>query len=178
VTGDPSATPSRLLRGEEVLSDGLVCELLAGRSIAVLATVEADGAVHAVPLWFALHERRIVFATGSASRKVRNLERDPRATVVVHDSRAGLDVCGASIRGRVELVRGDAAGALVDLVHARYVSEAGLALPAAREFLSGDDVGLVLWPESAFTWDERGNPAAAALRAQAAALPLVPTTTA
>ena len=68
----------------------------------------------------------VVMATSSRSRKVRNLERDTRATLVLHDSRPGAEVCGASLRGRAEIVRGAAAGALVELVHLHYVTPAGL----------------------------------------------------
>ena len=46
------------------------------------------------------------------SRKVRNLERDSHATLALHDSRAGLEVCGASIRGRGSIVRGGDAAPL------------------------------------------------------------------
>jgi PPOX class probable F420-dependent enzyme len=176
MSDDASAAPSRRLHGSSVLADPLVLELLEARLVVVLATIEPDGAVHAVALWSALLEDVVVLATGSSSRKVRNLERDARATLVVHDSRPGFDVCGASIRGRVEIVRADAARPLVEHVHRRYVSDAGLALPAAQEFLAGDDVALVLRPESAFIWDERSNPAAQALTAAAGALPLEPTT--
>jgi hypothetical protein len=84
-------------------------------------------------------------------------------------------VCGASIQGRVEIWRGERARPLIERVHRRYVSEAGLALAAAKEFLAGDDVALVLRPESAVTWDQRDNPATVALRDTAGALPLVPT---
>ena len=169
-------TPSLELRGEAVLADRLVQELLAARLIGVLATIERDGSVHAVPMWLAPVEGAILLATGSRSRKVRNLERDARATLVLHDSRPGAEVCGASIRGRVELVRGEAAGPLVGRVHRRYVSERGLALPETREFLAADDTALRLVPEVAVTWDERSSPAADALRAGGGALPLEPTT--
>jgi PPOX class probable F420-dependent enzyme len=175
MTDDVSATPSRRLRGASVLADPLVRELLDARLVVVLATIEPDGAVHAVALWCVVLDDAVVLATGASSRKVRNLERDPRATLVVHDSRPGFEVCGASIRGRVEIVRGDAARPLIERVHRRYVSEEGLALPAAREFLAGDDVALVLRPESAVTWDERANPAGTALSAIGGALPLEPT---
>ena len=40
------------------------------------------------------------------------------------------------------------------------------------EFLAFDDVALVLTPESAWTWDERRNPATDALRRFGGALPL------
>jgi PPOX class probable F420-dependent enzyme len=176
VPGDASATPSRALRGDAVLADAVVSELLAARLVAVLATLEPNGAVHAVPLWFAVLDDGVVFATNAASRKVSNLLRDARATVVLHDSRPGFEVCGATLRGRVEVVTGTAATPLIDVVHRRYVSSAGLALSEARTFLAGDDAALVFRPVAAFTWDERTNPATAALRQVDGGLPLVPTT--
>ena len=169
-------TPSRGLTGAAVLADPLVQELLEARLVGVLATLEPDGAVHAIPLWYALDGEAIVFATGSASRKVRNLRRDPRATLVLHDSRPGFEVCGASIRGRVELVEGDAAKPLVERVHRRYVTPAGELLPAAGEFLASDDLAVRLVPAAAFTWDERASAAARELRDAGAVLPLEPTT--
>ena len=84
---------------------------------------------------------------------------------MLHDSRPGAEVCGASLRGRVEIVRGSDASALVQLVHLRYVTPVGLELPEVREFLAFDDVALVFRPDAAWTWDERDNPAAARLRA-------------
>ena len=169
-------TTSRELRGEAVLSDPLVAELLAARVIAVLATIEPDGSVHAVPMWWSAGESEILLATGSRSRKVRNLERDPRATFVLHDSRPGVEVCGASIRGRVEIVRGAVAQPLIARVHSRYVSDRGLILGEVSEFLASDDVAIRLAPATVTTWDERASPAARALRESGAALPLEPTT--
>jgi PPOX class probable F420-dependent enzyme len=169
-------TPSVELRGEGVLADRLVRELLAARLIGVVATIEPDGSVHAVPMWLAPSDGAILLATGSRSRKVRNLERDPRATLVLHDSRPGADVCGTSMRGRVQLIRGESARPLVERVHRHYVSDAGLTRPEVRAFLASDDVALRFIPEAAVTWDERQSAAAQALRAAGAALPLEPTT--
>jgi PPOX class probable F420-dependent enzyme len=167
--------PSRLLQGGAILADPLVRELLVARTVAVLCTLEPGGAIHAVPMWFAVDGGAVVLATSSGSRKVGNAELDDRATLVVHDSRPGSEVCGVSIRGRVDVVRAPDALALVALVHARYVTPEGLRLPETRAFLGSDDVALRLVPTSAFTWDERPNPAGAALRTVGGALPLLPT---
>lgn len=145
------------------------------RLIGVLATLEPDGSVHAVPMWLASGDDSILLATGSRSRKVRNLERDPRATLVLHDSRPGAEVCGASIRGRVELVRGTAAAALVKEVHRRYVGDARERLPEVDAFLGSDDVAFRFRSEAVITSDERQSDAAAVLRESAAAYPLEPT---
>jgi PPOX class probable F420-dependent enzyme len=152
-----------------------VQELLRQRLVGVLATLEADGSAHVVPVWYAAQGRAVVLATSSRSRKVRNLEREPRATLCLHDSRPGTEVCGASLHGVVEIVRGQDAAPLVDLVHRRYLTEGGNGLPDVDAFLANDDVALVLEPQRAWTWDERGNPATSALRAAGGALPLEPT---
>jgi len=176
VTADDGApTASRALTGSGVFADPLVRELLEARLVGVLTTIEPDGAVHAIPLWYASDGEAIVFATGSGSRKVRNLRRDPRATLVLHDSRPGFEVCGASIRGHVELVERDAATRLVELVHRRYVAPAGDRLSAAGAFLASDDIAIRLLPGSAVIWDERASLAAHELRLAGAALPLEPT---
>ena len=115
-------------------------------------------------MWYAAGEDAIVLATSSRSRKLRNLERDPRATLVLHDSRPGFEVCGASIAGTVEIVATASALPLVELVHSRYVTAEGAADPAAADFLESDDVALRFRPASAMTWDERDSDASAAFR--------------
>jgi PPOX class probable F420-dependent enzyme len=166
--------PSGRLAGADVLRDPLVSELLEARVVCVLATFD-EGAIHAVPMWFARDGERLVLATGSRSRKARNVERDARATMVVHDSRPGFEVCGVSMTGTAHVVRGEEARPLIDRVHRRYVAVAGEGIPAAREFLDSDDVALVFCPESALVWDERSSTASEALRAAGAALPLLTT---
>jgi PPOX class probable F420-dependent enzyme len=172
VTGEAAPVPTRLLRDREVLRDTLVRELLALRLVAVLATIGRDGRPHLTPLWFADGGDCVEMATASGSRKLANLERDPRATIVLHESRAGVDVRGVSIEGTVEVVRSSAARAIVERVHRRYVSADGEREAAVAEFLAADDVALCLRPERAWTWDQRGTPAADALRRTGAALPL------
>ena len=157
---DTSPTPSRALHGEAVLADALVSALLEARLVAVLATHEPDGAIHAVAVWYARDGDRIALATGSRSRKVENLVRDDRATLTLHDSRPGYEVCGACLVGRAAVVGGHGAVPLVELVHGRYVE------PAAAESAGGP--GLPRFrrrrarvpAERAFTWDERGSDAA------------------
>lgn len=52
---------------------------------AVLATVRADGRPHAAPIWYVRDGDTLVFNTGSATVKGRNLARDPRCTLCVQD---------------------------------------------------------------------------------------------
>ncbi len=167
----PSAS-GQLEGGAAVLRDPLVHELLSARLVGVLATFDRARRIHAVPMWFAAEESAVMLATGSRSRKVRNLQRDGRATLVIHDSRPGFEVCGVSISGTIDVIAGDDARPLVDRVHRRYVAESADAHPDVHAFLSSDDVALRFRPESAFTWDERGSGASAALRERGGAFPL------
>jgi len=76
-----------------------------------LATIGRDGAPHVVPLWFAVDDGAIVLETFTKSQKVKNLERDARATLLFEDGEVYNALRGASITGKVELVRD------VDRVH-------------------------------------------------------------
>ena len=163
------------LVGEAVLGHPLVRELLAARSVCVLATLDPEYAIHAVPMWFAPEEDAVLLATGGRSRKLANLEANVRATLVVHDSRPGFEVCGVSMSGRVDVIRGADAAIAIARVHDRYVSHDAQGRENVRDFLASDDIALRFRPDSAWTWDERGNPASETLRALGGALPLVPT---
>jgi PPOX class probable F420-dependent enzyme len=168
-------TPSRDQDARATFSDPLVRELLAARLVGVLATRRRDGVVDAVPMWYALDGDTVVLATGSRSRKVRNLEADPRATLVLHDSRPGYEVCGASIFGTVEIVRAAAAQPLVELVHWRYLVRESADAESVRAFLDSDDIALRLTATASVTWDERNSEAAEVVRARGWGLPLVST---
>jgi hypothetical protein len=167
---------SRVLRGEAVLADELVGELLDARLIGVLATFDSARVIHAIPMWYASDDGAVLLATSSRSRKVTNLERDPTATLVLHDSRPGYEVCGASIVGSIDIIRAPAARELIDRVHARYVvTEAATGDPTALSFLESDDIALRFRPVSAFTWDHRASEGSRILRRHGWALPLVTT---
>lgn len=170
---DPA--PSRRLYGDAVLHDRLVGELLSARLVSVFASLDRDGTIHAIPMWFAWDERSILLATGSGSHKVRNLEGDSRSTLVIHDSRPGFEVCGVSMAGNAEIVRGVEAHPLVHRVHGRYVDDSRDPPSAVDAFLDSDDVALRFHPRSAFTWDQRGTEANEVLRSAGRALRLATT---
>jgi PPOX class probable F420-dependent enzyme len=172
---DAAPAPSRTLDGPEVLRDPFVRELLALRLVAVLGTVAPDGLPHLTPVWFSDGGDCVLMATASSSRKVANLVREPRAALVVHDSRAGFEVRGVSMTGRVAVVNGADAAHLVERVHARYVGPPASGDHDVMGFLAADDVALRFVPEHAWTWDQRGTAANRAARALGGAVPLAPT---
>jgi PPOX class probable F420-dependent enzyme len=58
---------------------------LGGMHLAVIGSTNTDGSPHATALWYELRDDAIIMNTGVKSRKVRNLRRDPRASVCVTD---------------------------------------------------------------------------------------------
>ena len=60
-------------------------ELLTTRNVGVLTTLNADGTPHTTPVWIDLDGEDIVMSTTTRRKKARNLERDPRASVLVID---------------------------------------------------------------------------------------------
>lgn len=54
---------------------------------ATVSTVRADGRPHVAPIWYDLDGNVLVFTTGSSTVKGRNLRRDPRVMLCVHDDR-------------------------------------------------------------------------------------------
>lgn len=172
---DAAPAPTRALAGPEVLRDPFVRELLALRLVAVLGTVAPDGLPHLTPVWFADGGDCVLMATASSSRKVANLSREPRAALVLHDSRPGFEVRGVSMTGRAAVVTGADAAHLIERVHARYVGPPASDDRDVRGFLAADDIVLRFAPEYAWTWDQRRTAANRATRALGGALPLTPT---
>ncbi|MFJ2862680.1 PPOX class F420-dependent oxidoreductase [Kitasatospora sp. NPDC087314] len=61
--------------------------LTEGTRTAKLATTRADGRPHVAPIWFLLDGDELVFNTGAATVKGRNLARDGRVMFCVDDDR-------------------------------------------------------------------------------------------
>ena len=87
----------------ESLGSPLVQQFLAGRMVAVLATVQADGSPLAMPMWFLPDPDGLTMISVTGLQKLRNLERDGRVAVVAEAGTAG-DIAGVTIQGRVRFV--------------------------------------------------------------------------
>jgi len=146
-------------RGEErdLLAEGLARELLEARLIANFATLNRDGSVHLVPLWYLWDGEAVLLPTSGATRKVRNLERDARATVMIDDSRGGFDLRGITLTGRAAILRGGEAVALNRRIHLRYLTERGRDLEPVDRYLATDDVTIRFAPERVSSWDLRST---------------------
>ena len=107
-----------------VLSSVEIDKLLSMRLIANLATLDEDGSIHLMPMWFL--RNNICIPTSHYTHKYRNLVSRPRASVMIDLSRAGLNLKGVLIKGQVELVVGEEARKVNRLIHLKYVTQSAL----------------------------------------------------
>jgi nitroimidazol reductase NimA-like FMN-containing flavoprotein (pyridoxamine 5'-phosphate oxidase superfamily) len=124
-----------------VLSSTEIDELLSKTLIANLATIDNDGGIHILPMWFIRIDNDICIPTSSHTHKYRNLQARPRASVMIDISQAGLNVRGVLIRGRVQLLYGEIAKQINHSIHLKSVTTEALNDPEVASYLSkGDDV--------------------------------------
>jgi len=137
------------------LSDAHVKQLLEGRYIASFATHNPDGSVHIVSVWFWFDGTDFFVATSSRSRKARNLEANPKVSLMI-DARDPAASHGVTVTGSGRVLTGDAAQKCNAEIHRKYLSEAALADPRVGPVFAGwDDVTVRLTPESVIAWDMR-----------------------
>lgn len=103
-------------RGQITLSPDEQLELLQGARVAVVSTIGPRGWPHSMPMWFTLREpegeslsdgpsRELWVWTYAKSQKARNLERDPRATLLIETGEEYLELRGVQIEAEAELIR-------------------------------------------------------------------------
>ncbi|MCH7802338.1 MAG: pyridoxamine 5'-phosphate oxidase family protein, partial [Chloroflexi bacterium] len=73
-------------------------------NIAILATIGPGQRSHAMPIWYLYEDGHFLISASRGSQKVRNVERQGEATLVV--DRRDLPYYAVMVRGRAEL--GDA----------------------------------------------------------------------
>ncbi len=137
------------------LSDARVRQLLDGRYIASLATQNPNGSVHIVAVWFWFDGTDIYVATSSRSRKARNLQANPKVSLMI-DARDPAASYGVTVTGTAVVLTGESSRNCNAAIHRKYLSEAALADPKVGPVFAGwDDVTVRLAPASVIFWDMR-----------------------
>jgi PPOX class probable F420-dependent enzyme len=141
------------------MTDEEIASFLDEQRVMVCATNGRDGWPHLMPLWYVVREGELWAWTYAKSQKVRNLERDPRATVQIETGEAYEELRGVMIKARAVIHRAtDAVAELGTEIFGRY---------SQGERAVGDDfldtvraqaakrVGLQLVPQELVSWDHR-----------------------
>jgi len=89
------------------LDEARIQRFLATKHVVLLATVQADGAPLAMPMWFLHDPATLTMISVAGTQKVRNVRADPRVCVVAEAGTGGGDVRGVTVQGRAEFLAED-----------------------------------------------------------------------
>jgi PPOX class probable F420-dependent enzyme len=136
-------------------------DFLAGSQTIIINSIGPDGVPHPMPMWFGVEDDgAIVMTTFRKSQKVKNLERDPRVSLLVEDGTVYSELRGAVLYGKAELI--DDTDRVLDILStvalANQPEVEGEAQEAVRQGLlatAKKRVGIRVRPERIVSWDHR-----------------------
>ena len=88
-------------------------------NLAHLATINPDGSPQVTPVWIDREGDTILFNTAKGRQKPKNLERDPRVSISVHNSENPYQPL--TIQGRVQEMTEEGADAHIDALAKKYM---------------------------------------------------------
>ena len=146
--------PSR--RSAITMTDTELHRFLQDEKIVTVATVGPKGRPHLMPLWFVAEGSVISAWTFGKSQKVKNLERQPQATLQVEAGEHYHELRGAMLECDVEIVRDTAQVAEIGAaVMRRYAGAPPGEIPDSVRQQAPKRVGLIFRPTRVATWDHR-----------------------
>ena len=95
--------------------------LLDAQTFAVVSTINPDGAPQSSVVWIKRDGDDILFSSIRGRRKTRNLERDPRVSVVLYDPADGYSY--VEVRGTVSMTE-EGGDELINELSRKYTGEA------------------------------------------------------
>ena len=95
-------------------------EVLGTKALAFLATIDPDGRPQVTPVWVNVEDGKVLINTAEGRVKHRNIERDPRVTLAVHDP--DDQYRWVSIQGRASMTT-EGAEAHIDRLAKKYLGK-------------------------------------------------------
>lgn len=86
-----------------------------------LATLNADGSPHISPVWIDVDDEHILVNTAEGRKKLRNVRRDPRVAMEVHEQENPYSIL--SLNGEVVAITTDGADEHIDELSLRYLGK-------------------------------------------------------
>ena len=89
-----------------------------------LATINPDGSPQSTPVWVTTRDHKIIVNTAIGRKKPRNIERDPRVALSMHETTPDGGYRNIQIQGRVvETITGEQAEKDIDDLALKYVNQ-------------------------------------------------------
>jgi PPOX class probable F420-dependent enzyme len=144
------------------MTPGEVEAFIAEEFLVTVATIGPNGRPHVVPLFYAAEGMDVLIFTYGSSQKVRNLERDPRATLQIEAGRTYDELRGVMMECDAEVSTDYDTTLEVGLKLARRVEEReGLSPEAAAAYRdvvarqARKRVAVRFRPTRIVSWDHR-----------------------
>jgi PPOX class probable F420-dependent enzyme len=146
-------------RAEITLSDDDRLDLIESERIVVVSTLGLRGWPHSMPLWYVPRDGEIWIYTYAKSQKVRNLERDPRATLLIETGHEYGELRGVEIEAEAAIHRDvDTVFEVARELTLRYSSDISSVdgdAAAALRSQAQKRVAVHFEPRRTATWDHR-----------------------
>ena len=130
---------------------------MAEQRVVNVATLGRDGWPHVTALWFVMRDGEPWIYTYAKSQKVRNLERDPRATLLVESGHEYHELKGVMLKTRAEVHHDiDTVAAMAEDLFAKYQGVEGEVDEATRGALraqAAKRVAIQFQVDETVTWD-------------------------
>lgn len=91
-------------RSQIKMTDDEVAAFLAERRPMTMCTMNHDGTIHAVAMWYGFVDGTIAIETKAKSQKARNLSRNPTMTCLFEDGDSYDQLRGVELVGTAEIV--------------------------------------------------------------------------
>ena len=136
------------------MTDDEIAEFLRGKHTMSLASINADGTIHMVAMWYGFLEGEIAFETKAKSQKVQNFRRNPTITCMVESGDTYNELKGVQIIGRAEIF--DERERMLEMVKSVFERHVGPytddMLPAV-EMMLNKRVGIKVHHTRVASWD-------------------------
>jgi PPOX class probable F420-dependent enzyme len=146
-------------RDQIKLSDDEQRELLESERVVVVSSLGRSGWPHSMPLWYVPRDGEVWIWTYAKSQKVRNLERDPRATLLVEAGHEYTELRGVMIEAEAEIHRDlETVAEFGEQLTVRYtdgIESVGGDAAAALQAQAAKRVAIHFHPLRTATWDHR-----------------------
>ena len=91
-------------RNQVAMSSEEIADFIAEKHTLSIATLNRDGSIHMVAMWYGFLEGEIAFTSKAKAQKVLNLRRNPNITVMAEEGEAYNELVGVQIQGIAEIV--------------------------------------------------------------------------
>jgi len=146
-------------RDQITLTEEEQLELLDQERVVIISSLGPRGWPHSMPMWFVVRDGDIWCWTYAKSQKVKNLERDPRATLLIETGHEYQELRGIQIEAEAELIRDtDEVFEFAKLLTVRYaegLTELPEGADVALRAQAPKRVAMHFKPVRTATWDHR-----------------------